>query len=152
MDGVMFQMWRVYKAFLARTLGEALTRKAGGWYKMQDRDHFLATPRKYVLRPDLVHYLPAPSGGRRAAVVVDAKYKRGSHRDDLYQMLTYCVRLGLTDGHLVYASGRADVVRVPAADGEVRLHRHVLDLNQPVRQLNRNIDVLAGAVPAPRAP
>jgi 5-methylcytosine-specific restriction enzyme subunit McrC len=107
-DGVMFQMWRVYEAFLARALGEALTRKVGGRYKTQDRDHFLATPRKYVLKPDLVH--------------------------------------------LVYASGRADVVRVPVADGEVRLHRHVLDLNQPVQQLNRSIDVLAGAVLARRAP
>ncbi|MFF4763881.1 McrC family protein [Streptomyces sp. NPDC001292] len=145
-DGVMFQMWRVYEAFLARALGEALTRKAGGWYKTQDRDHFLATPRRYVLRPDLVHYLPAPSGGRRAAVVVDAKYKRGFHRDDLYQMLAYCIRLGLRDGHLVYASGRADVVGVPVAEGEVRLHRHVLDLDQPPHQVKQSIDVLAGLV------
>ncbi|WP_326788593.1 McrC family protein [Streptomyces sp. NBC_00151] len=145
-DGVMFRMWQVYEAFLARALGEALTRKAGGTYKAQDRGHFLATPRKYVLKPDLVHYLPVPSGGRRAALVVDAKYKRGFHRDDLYQMLAYCVRLGLTDGHLVYASGRADVVRVSVADGEVALHRHVLDLSKPQRELEQSIEDLAGAV------
>ncbi|MER6954704.1 restriction endonuclease [Streptomyces sp. NPDC000618] len=150
-DGVMFQMWRVYEAFLTRMLGEALTRKAGGRYKTQDRDHFLAAPRKYVLKPDLVHYLPVPSGGRRAAAVVDAKYKREPHRDDLYQMLAYCVRLGLTDGHLVYASGRADVVRVPVADGEVRLHRHVLDLSEPRRELEESIDDLAQAVLRPSA-
>ncbi|MFF3738216.1 McrC family protein [Streptomyces sp. NPDC002566] len=145
-DGVMFQMWRVYEAFLARALGEALIRRAGGRYKTQDRDHFFGAPRKYVLKPDLIHYFPVPTGGRRAAVVVDAKYKRGFHRDDLYQMLAYCVRLGLTDGHLVYASGRADVVRVPVGGGEVRLHRHVVDLNQSPQQMNRSIDGLARAV------
>lgn len=145
-DGVMFQMWRLYEAFLTRALGEALTRRAGGRYQTRDRDHFLAPPRKHVLKPDLVHYLPAPTGGRRAAAVVDAKYKRGFHRDDLYQMLAYCVRLDLTEGHLVYASGRADVVRVPVGDGEVRLHRHVLDLNQPPPQVNQSIDALARAV------
>ncbi|MFI0966657.1 McrC family protein [Streptomyces sp. NPDC021080] len=149
-DGVMFRMWQVYEAFLARALGEALTRRAGGMYKAQDRDHFLATPRKYVLEPDLVHYLPLASGGRRAAAVVDAKYKRGFQRDDLYQMLAYCVRLGLTDGHLVYAAGRANVVRVPVVDSEVRLHRHVLDLSRPRRELEQSIEDLAQAVLEPR--
>ncbi|MBF8173352.1 restriction endonuclease [Streptomyces olivaceus] len=151
-DGVMFQMWRVYEAFLSRALGEALTRRAGGTYRQQDRSHFLAPPRKYVLNPDLVHYLPAPTGGRRVAAVVDAKYKHGFHRDDLYQMLAYCVRLGLSDGHLVYAAGRPDKVHVPVAGGEVRLHRHVLDLNQPPHRLNQHIDALAETVLACPAP
>ena len=50
-------------------------------------------------------------------------------------MLAHCVRLGLTQGHLVYASGPEDVIRVPVAGDEIRPHRHVLDLGLPHPQL-----------------
>lgn len=46
-------------------------------------------------------------------MILDAKFKTKPQRDDLYQMTAYCVRLGLTEGHLVYASGRPGVVEVP---------------------------------------
>ncbi|GAA2956508.1 hypothetical protein ACFPN0_07020 [Kitasatospora cinereorecta] len=78
--------------------------------------------------------------------MVDAKYKRGFRREDLYQMLAYCVRLGLDDGHLVYAGGRPSVVRIPVPDREIRLHRHVLDLSLPQAELSSRIDELAGSL------
>lgn len=64
-------------------------------------------PRKLAervaIRPDLVL-----RGGGRDLAVADAKYKELSPgelpRADLYQLLAYCVSLGLPDGLLIYAS------------------------------------------------
>ncbi|KPC81518.1 McrC family protein [Streptomyces sp. NRRL S-4] len=142
-DGLVFRMWQVYEDFLGRALGEALVKAVGGRAEPADRNHYLAVGRRHVLKPDLVHYLPGRSGVSGPAIVVDAKYKRGPRREDLYQMLAYCVRLGLDDGHLVYAGGRPGVVRVPVPGKEIRLHRHVLDLSLPQAELSRHIDELA---------
>lgn len=142
-DGLVFRMWQVYEDFLGRALGEALVRAVGGRPEPADRNHYLAVGRRHVLKPDLVHYLPGSSGVPVPAIVVDAKYKRDFRREDLYQMLAYCVRLGLDDGHLVYAGGRPGVVRVPIPGKEIRLHRHVLDLSMAHGELGRRIDALA---------
>lgn len=142
-DGLVFRMWQVYEDFLTGALGEALVRTAGGRAEPAHRSHHLDVRRHHLLKPDLVLYLPGAEGVREPAIVVDAKYKRGFQRGDLYQMLAYCVRLGLTRGHLVYASGDADVIRVPVAGGEVSLHRHVLDLGLPHQELKIRIDRLA---------
>lgn len=143
-DGLLVRMWQVFETFLARALGEELRRQGGGRASPQDREHFLAAGRRYRLRPDLVHYLPGPDGVVRPAVVVDAKYKRGFDVGDLYQMLAYCVRLGLAEGHLVYAAGRQEQVTVEAGGGAVvRLHRHVLDLSQPPGDVRARVADLA---------
>ncbi|MER5485474.1 restriction endonuclease [Streptomyces sp. NPDC002812] len=142
-DGLVFRMWQVYEDFLARALGEALVRRVGGRAEPADRSHYLDAGRRHRLEPDLLHYLPGADGVQQVATVVDAKYKRAFHRDDLYQLLAYCVRLGLPDGHLVYASGKPSTVRVPVAGGEIQLHRHVLDLGLPYPVLESRIDELA---------
>lgn len=140
-DGLLVTMWRVYETFLGRALGEALRQRIGGRAQTQDLAHFLDSGRKHQLRPDLVHYLSTP------VVVADAKYKPERERGDLYQMLAYCMRLGLSDGHLVYVSGGADTVSVSsAASGTVRLHRHVLDLALPPSELRARIGVLADTI------
>ncbi|MFJ4710248.1 McrC family protein [Streptomyces anulatus] len=145
-DGLVFRMWQVYEDFLGRALGEALVRAVGGRAEPADRNHYLAVNRRHVLKPDLVHYLPGSSGVSSPVIVVDAKYKRGFRREDLYQMLAYCVRLGLDDGHLVYAGGRPGVVRVPVPGKEIRLHRHVLDLSLPQGELRSRVDELASTL------
>ncbi|PVE11429.1 McrC family protein [Streptomyces scopuliridis] len=150
-DGLLFRMWQVYEDFLCGALGEALERTVGGRAEPRDRDHHLDTGKGHVLKPDLVHYLPGADGVPVPSVVVDAKYKSGPARDDLYQMLAYCVRLGLTQGHLVYASGQEDVIRVPVAGGEIRLHRHALDLGVPHQELKSRIDGLAELIIRSRA-
>ncbi|MEV7108592.1 McrC family protein [Streptomyces atroolivaceus] len=145
-DGLVFRMWQVYEDFLGRALGEALVSTVGGRAEPADRNHYLTAGRRHLLMPDLLHYLPGESGVSKPAIVVDAKYKRAFHRDDLYQMLAYCVRLGLDDGHLVYAGGKPNVVRVPVRGGEIRLHRHVLDLRLPHQELRNRIDRLAATL------
>lgn len=144
-DGMLVTMWRVYEVFLGRALGDALRHRIGGRPQTQDLSYFLDVDRQHQLRPDLVHYLSEP------VAVVDAKYKPERERGDLYQMLAYCTRLGLSEGHLVYVSGSEDVVCVPSASGTVRLHRHVLDLTLPPAELGAAVGTLADAVVRARA-
>lgn len=146
-DGMLVTMWRVYESFLGQALGEALRQRVGGRPQTPDLSHFLDTARRHPLKPDLVHHLSGP------VVIADAKYKPERERGDLYQMLAYCLRFGLSDGHLVYVSGAEDTVHVPVASATVRLHRHVLDITLPHRELGDRIAALADtmlACPPPR--
>lgn len=146
-DGMLVTMWRLFEAYLARAVGEALRHRVGGRPEPQDRNFSLDTAGRHVLKPDLVHYLPSPrDGALRQAVILDAKFKTKPQRDDLYQMTAYCVRLGLTEGHLVYASGRPGVVEVPVGEERLRIWRHVVDLSRPWRDLAADIDALAESV------
>ncbi|MFE5029578.1 McrC family protein [Streptomyces sp. NPDC056656] len=146
-DGMLVTMWRLFEAYLARAVGEALRLRAGGRPEAQDRNFFLDAAGRHVLKPDLVHYLPSPRDGvLRQAVVLDAKFKTKPQRDDLYQMTAYCVRLGLAEGHLVYASGRPGLVEVPVGRGRLRIWRHVVDLSRPWRTLAADIADLAAAI------
>ncbi|MDW4905948.1 hypothetical protein RB628_11535 [Streptomyces sp. ADMS] len=150
-DGMLVTMWRLFEAYLARAVGEALRHRAGGRPEPHDRNFHLDTAGRHVLKPDLVHYLPSPYDGvLRQAVVLDAKFKTRFQRDDLYQMTAYCVRLGLAEGHLVYASGRPGVVEVPVGKGVLRIWRHVVDLSRPWRDLAADIAGLAESIDAAR--
>lgn len=144
-DGLLLEMWRVFETFLAAALGEELHRRADGRAEPCDRDHHLDLGKKELLKPDLIHYLPPPDGGRRLvpAIIVDAKYRDGTKRADLYQMFAYCVRLGIAEGHLVSAAGSESRMEVPVADKMIRLHRHVVDLSLPYRDLRTRIGELA---------
>jgi len=146
-DGMLVTMWRLFEAYLARAVGEALRHRVGGRPEPQDRNFFLDTEGRHVLKPDLVHYLPSPHDGvLRQAVVLDAKFKTKPGRDDLYQMTAYCARLALAEGHLVYASGQPSVVEVPLGEGRLRIWRHVLDLSRPWQDLASDIADLAETV------
>ncbi|MEE4541382.1 restriction endonuclease [Streptomyces sp. V4-01] len=136
-DGLLVTMWRVYESFLGQALGEALRQRIGGRAETQDLAHYLDLGRQHRLKPDLVHYLSSP------VVVADAKYKPERDRGDLYQMLAYCLRLGLSEGHLVYVSGSEDIVHIPVGRETVSVHRHVLDLTLPYEDLRLRIAELA---------
>ncbi|SFL22481.1 McrC family protein [Streptomyces pini] len=157
-DGMLVVMWRLFEAYLARAVGEELRHRVGGRPEAQDTSHFLDVARRHQLKPDLVHYLPLPPDGvQRPAAVLDAKFKTRPQRDDLYQMTAYCMRLGITEGHLVYASGRdtpgkLGAVEVPVGDGRLRIRRHVIDLARPWRDLAADIADLAAEIDAARRP
>ncbi|MFJ8076184.1 McrC family protein [Streptomyces sp. NPDC096176] len=151
-DGMLVFMWQLFEAYLARAVGEALRVRIGGRPEPQDRNFHLDAKKRLVLKPDLVHYAPSPHDGvLRQAVVLDAKFKTKPARDDLYQMTAYCVRLGLTEGHLVYASGRPNVVEVPVGEGRLRIWRHTVDLARPWRELEAAIAELAEKIDTARA-
>lgn len=147
-DGLVLRMWHVFEDFVIRALSESLS-SAGGRCRLQDPRFHLDHERTVQLRPDLV-YEPPGFGGPTG--VVDAKYKKaksqGGHTGDLYQMLAYCTRLNLTDGHLVYAAAPktiGDRYRLHGDRG-VTVHQHALDLDTAPEELLAQVDAIAEAV------
>lgn len=147
-DGLVLRMWHVFEDFVIRALSESLS-SAGGRCRLQDPRFHLDHERTVQLRPDLV-YEPPGFGGPTG--VVDAKYKKaksqGGHTRDLYQMLAYCTRLNLTDGHLVYAAAPktiGDRYRLHGDRG-VTVHQHALDLDTAPEELLAQVDAIAEAV------
>ena len=102
------------------------------------------------IRPDLVR-----DGGTGWSGVADTKYKvldeAGKVSNaDIYQLVTYCARLGLTTGHLIYADGGTAPLpyEVRGADAAIAVHR--VDLSAPPRALRAEVSALAATLaPAP---
>ncbi len=142
-DGLLVNMEKVYEDFVVSTLGAVFTRHLGGHTQAHPNTHFLDDLGHHPLYPDLVHQLPDHQGVLAPAVIVDAKYQDTVEAANLYQMLAYCTRFGLSEGHLVVV-GRADgtPVRIPRPGGALLIHRHALDLALPPAELTHRIQEL----------
>lgn len=145
--GFLFDLATVFEDFVTVALGEALPLHGPGTAHRQF-PCFLDQDSLVRMRPDLVWRV-----GGRAAVVVDAKYKRekpkGYPNADLYQVLAYCTALGLRRGHLVYAEGRTPRTRHVVRQAGVEIVCHTLDLTRPPAELLRRIDDLAAELGEP---
>lgn len=112
----------------------------------------LDTLKRMTIRPDLVFRV----GGREVAVA-DTKYKvlddKGKLRnEDGYQLLAYCMRLGLSVGHLVYASGSLPAEPYELLGAGVRLEVHKVDMAQPVDTIEQAVRELRTAILARQQP
>lgn len=147
-DGLVLRMWQVFEEFVTRALTDAL-RPLGGRCLTQDRRFHLDHAKSAKLRPDFVY---EPPGSHSPSGVVDVKYKqvRGTRGNmgDLYQMLAYCTRLGLPEGHLVYAAGPGTATTRHHLHGEpgVTIHQHTLNLDAEPEALLSQIDTIADAI------
>lgn len=99
-----------------------------------------------VIRPDLVR-----DDGNGWSGVADTKYKvlddAGKVSNaDIYQLVTYCARLGLTDGHLIYADGGTAPrpYEVVGTDAAIAVHR--LDLTATPDELGAEVAALAATL------
>lgn len=147
-DGLVLRMWKVFEDFVTRALSESL-RATGGRCRFQAPHLYLDHTKTAALRPDLLYEAP---GSDSPTGVVDAKYKRvkalGGHTGDLYQMLAYCTRLDLAEGHLVYAAGPETTAGRYLLHGDpgVIVHRHVLNLDAEPKALLSQVDTIATAI------
>lgn len=109
-----------------------------------------------TIKPDLVW--------RRDGVVravLDAKYKV-VHNDsfpnaDIYQMVAYCVRHNIPEGHLIYAEGEEVpveiAVRSEGVDGPpIRVMGHAVDLSLPMPKLEARLSGIAARAFGPARP
>jgi 5-methylcytosine-specific restriction enzyme subunit McrC len=96
------------------------------------RGHLIAGPLHVLIRPDIVIEREG-----RAAVVVDAKWKRlpaeGLILDDLYQLLAYCTILGARRGVLVYPGRRRPWQHLFEPSG-VHIEVRTLDVAGPLER------------------
>jgi 5-methylcytosine-specific restriction enzyme subunit McrC len=140
-DGFLFDMNKLFEDFVAVALREAC-RARGHSARLQDPHHF-DEAAAIRMKPDFVLY--GPDGA--VCAVVDAKYKAEKHEGfpdaDLYQMLAYCTALGLTEGHLVYAKGKAAHTVHTVRHAGIVIHQHALDLDQEPSGLLADIQQVA---------
>jgi 5-methylcytosine-specific restriction enzyme subunit McrC len=105
----VFDMNEVFESFLTTRLKESFRRHHGGWIEAQ---------RPAALAPGLGMRTDITWHGREGVrAVIDAKYKslvdkRSMPNADAYQMLAYCIALGLACGYLVYAKDSQEHERV----------------------------------------
>jgi 5-methylcytosine-specific restriction enzyme subunit McrC len=140
--GFVVSMAEVFESFLSATLGPALERYGGTVEPQKSRP--LDVEQQLKIRPDLLWL-----HGSAATAVIDAKYKATDrvYNPDAYQMLTYCVRLGLPVGHLVYAAGEEPQRTYTVVGTRVRILQHTLDLAAAdISTLHASIDALAAKV------
>lgn len=100
------------------------------------------------IKPDLVFY---DEDGPIA--VADTKYKlldvTGNFPNaDAYQLVTYCSRLGLATGHLIYAAGEPRPEPFDILGAGVRLVIHSVDISRPVSDIEVRVAELGKAITA----
>ncbi len=118
----------------------------GGWIRGEVQHHFRdfldSDPSALKVEPDITWW----KGGKCRAVL-DAKYKslvdrRTMPNADAYQMLAYCITLGLPRGFLIYAKDGQHEARRHA----IKRHGYTIDVRaidveaeppELVRQVNR---------------
>ena len=131
-SGYLLNVAAVFEDFVAAELARH-ARPFGGEIVSQDAAA-LDVGGHVSIRPDLVW-----RSGNRVRAVLDAKYKvvrnEAYPNADIYQMLAYCIRHNVPEGHLIYAEGESMpqeiAVRSAGADGAVvRIYGHAVDLSR----------------------
>ncbi|MCU0114883.1 McrC family protein [Curtobacterium poinsettiae] len=122
----LVDMWSVFEEFVSAALREAF--KPYGGVLVSQYQSTLDIEGTVKIAPDLVWLV---DGEVRACI--DVKYKVEKHGQypnaDLYQMAAYCRRLGLGEGHLVYAAGESEARQIEVIDGPL-INQHALDLSR----------------------
>jgi len=146
--GFTVDMNRLFEAFLSVALRDALERRYGGRLHAQRHD-YLDKESRVTIIPDLTWIR-----SKSIAAVVDAKYKALDKRPadpDLYQVVSYCLSLGIRDAYLVHGTA-SDGPKTIRVRGGICIHVVVLDLAASLPALRSQIEALAeeiGCLPAP---
>lgn len=139
--GFIFDMWKVFEAFVCAALSDAIDGKFGR--VATQLPIFLDGKDQVQMKPDLA--VLGEKGEVKA--IFDAKYKaerpEGFPNADLYQVLAYCTVIGLHEGHLVYAKGNESPVTHAVRNSRVVVHCHALDLSLEPSDLIAQIEDIA---------
>lgn len=138
-------------AWMFEKLVEQLLLERYPGLKPQD-DQPLDTRGRLRIKPDLVFY---DEDGPIA--VADTKYKlldvTGNFPNaDVYQLVTYCSRLALATGHLIYAAGEPRPEPYDILGTGVRLVIHSVDIGRPVIEIESRVAELGQAITAVPVP
>jgi 5-methylcytosine-specific restriction enzyme subunit McrC len=141
----VFNMNEVFESFLTTRLTRSF-RRYGGWVVRQ-RGTALA-PGLGMLTDITWH------GSEGVRVVLDAKYKSLVDRKtmpnaDAYQMLAYCIALGLQRGYLVYAKDSGELERIyRVVRHEYEIEVRSVDVELEPDELLAQVDKIADDVAA----
>ncbi len=115
--------------------------------------HHLDTRSRLRMNPDVLCYRDG-----RPLAAVDAKYKilgETPKREDIYQMVGYCVALGVRQAHLVHATAGNGSIPHPyeIRRAGITIDVHALDLSRRPPEILQKVGQLAKHIasgPAPR--
>lgn len=134
--GFLLDMAQVFEAFVFAEL-QAAVGSLGDRMESQVSTH-LDVGEAVTIRPDVLW-----KRGGEVIGVFDAKYKAekpsGFPNADVYQMLAYCIRFGLTEGHLIYAAGNETATHYDINSAGVRIICHALSLDLGPEAMFRQI-------------
>jgi 5-methylcytosine-specific restriction enzyme subunit McrC len=144
MTGFVVNMNKLFEQFLQVTLTEAIEKRFLGRLHSQRQDHLDQGCLARIV-PDLTWIV---EGAPRA--VIDAKYKTlakgGPSDDDLYQIIAYCVALGVRQAYLVHATASATPVVMVVGVDDIVVHIAGLDLKSPLKELRSQVESLAYSI------
>ena len=136
--GYVLSMSWVFEQLLTTLLQE----RPGPLRVEAQRSSHLDTGHRLTIKPDLLLL------DRRTVIgVADLKYKLLDENGrfpnaDAYQLLTYCTRLRLNTGHLIYAAGDPQPEPYEIGGADLRLLIHSIDLTGTIEDLERQVDAL----------
>ena len=138
--GFIVPMERLFEDLVARILGEQATEARVS----TQRTYRLGHSGQLNIRPDLVFLRDGVE-----VAVADTKYKilnekKKLRNEDAYQLITYCTRLNLKVGHLIYSVGADDKDDDIPRDHDIQrsqigLRVHRVDLKHSVAKLESDI-------------
>lgn len=127
-SGFALNMSWVFEVLVARLLSE-LCMTHGATHLILQESVQLDKGNRLTIRPDLIL-----AHGSDVVAVADTKYKvlndSGAFPNaDAYQLITYCLRFGLSTGHLIYAGKGGELPGQYLVQGaEVEIMVHAIDL------------------------
>ncbi len=143
--GFLFNLDSIFENWLRAVLDNALKRHGTGPLSFQHK-MYLDKAGSIEVRPDLVWLHQG-----RPAAVIDAKYIQftpAGRTPQYFQMLAYCLVLGLPAGYIVYAAGDRRAIRHEIRDAGITLHVWPLNLDAPTPDILADIDTLAAHIAA----
>ena len=148
--GFTVSMPGLFERFLEAALTEALERRhAGRLYPK--RPEYLDRGHLAQIEPDLTWIVDGTP-----SVVIDAKYKTlvngKPSEDDLYQLITYCLALGVSQAYLVHATTPAAPLAMAMCMSDIVVHAVGLNLAAPLADLRSQIWALADFIAASSRP
>ena len=138
-SGFLLTMSTVFEQFLGEAVAHTATRI--GLRTVEQEKSALDFDALVTVKPDITLYR-----GTSPVAVIDAKYKVEKSdkypNADIYQAVTYALRLGLNEAHLVYARGETEPRRIDVIGAGVTVYVHALDLELAPPLLIESIDSL----------
>lgn len=138
--GFVLDMAWVFETLVARLLHELSPRL------LVQQSLPLDTLSRLHLKPDLIFH-----DDNGPVAVADTKYKLlDEHGNvptaDVYQLVTYCYRLGVSTGHLIYAAREPRPEPFDIIGTDVRLVVHAVDISRPIEEIEAQIGSLANVI------
>jgi 5-methylcytosine-specific restriction enzyme subunit McrC len=144
----LIDMPRLFETFIELEFLK-LSKAAGIEFRPQKGNHYLDESQVFRIQPDYLWLR-----GDKVIALADAKYKAVESRSevsntDVNQVIAYCSRFGLKQGHLIFAE--APEFETTMFNSEITLSVHQLDLNQDSKLIRETLNLIFDSIVSKKA-